>query len=184
MNILKNFLCHIKKIKSEKLSICSEELNHSTGLLLLTVKINGKCTPPIKKDPLELLNEIGHEAVFSKNDFNWIINCVIKNQEKITETKYFAQYVLIKHQFSGELDEPFIVYKDILTDQIYIKAAKEIFSNIKMIGKFNSEDSICIGHIVGTYEAEMEYQFRQKCTKENESNNINSDILVLFERKR
>lgn len=182
VNVFKNLLSRIKKITSENLSIQSEEIDKKSGLIILIVKINGRCSPLIKKDPFELLREIGHKAAFSKKDFDLIIDSALKNQKKVTEMKYLKPYSLINHQFSGQLEEPLIVYKDITNDQVYIKAAKEIFSDIEIIRKFNAEDSICIGHIVGCHETERESKLCQ-AQKQEVNNIINFDTSVFLEQK-
>lgn len=74
---------------------------------------------------------------------------------------------LIKHQFSEQLEEPLVVYKDLLHNKIHIKPAKEIYSTIDNLRKFSSEDSACIGNIVGSHEAEIEHKLREKLKKNN-----------------
>lgn len=166
-DILKKILLLINEIKSQNLEITSEEENNESGLIHLSVKIVGKCTLPITKDPLTLLKESGSKTHFSDKDFNWILATILENQKRIIEKKYKKKFTLIKHQFSEQLEEPLIVYKEQLTNQIYIKPAKEIYSNIEKIKQFNSEDSACIGNIVGCNETEKDYKFCQEHTKSN-----------------
>ncbi|HEK3886312.1 TPA: hypothetical protein SM062_003214, partial [Legionella pneumophila] len=140
------------------------------------VKIVGKCTLPILKDPLILLKESGSKSHFSEDDFNWILATILENQKRIIEKKYKKRFLLIKHQFSEQLEEPLIVYKDQLTNQIYIKPAKEIYSNIEKLKQFSSEDSACIGNIVGCNETEKDYKF---CREHKKDNLIRFDISSL-----
>ena len=65
----------------------------------------------------------------------------------------------MKHQFSEQLKEPLVVFSD-SKNKIYIKPAKEIYNDLDYIKKFSSEDSACIGNIVGSHEAEQEYKLR------------------------
>ncbi|HAU0908683.1 TPA: hypothetical protein JBH59_02515 [Legionella pneumophila] len=166
-DILKKISLLINEIKSQNLEITSEEENNESGLLYLSVKIVGKCTLPIPKDPLILLKESGSKSHFSKDDFNWILATILENQKRIIEKKYKKRLTLIKHQFSEQLEEPLIVYKDQITNQIYIKPAKEIYSNIEQIKQFSSEDSACIGNIVGCNETEKDYKFCREHKKDN-----------------
>lgn len=154
-------------VKSHAFEIDSLEEDPITGQLFLWVKVEGKCIPPIKKDPLELLKEGRSSNAFSKEDYDWIIDAVLENQKRLSENKYKKKFTLIKHQFSEQLEEPFIVYSDV-NRQIHIKPAKEIHSNVEDLKKFSSDDSACIGYIVGCYVTEKEFQYH----REKKPNNI------------
>jgi len=166
--ILNKIFFTINEIKSQSFEIISEKEDNASGLIYLSVKIAGKCTPPMFKDPLIILRESRSKALFSEEDHDWILATLLENQKRLIEKKYKKQLVLIKHQFSEQLDEPLIVYKDQTTEQIQIKPAKEIYYNLEKIRQFNSEDSACIGNIMGCYEAEKDYRL----CKEKKTNNI------------
>lgn len=157
----------INEIKSQNLEIISEEEDPESGLVYLLVKLSGKCTPPIPKDPLILLKESGSKRHFSKEHYEWALASMLENQKRIIEKKYKKPYSLINHQFSEQLEEPLIVYKDQLTNKISIKPAKEIYYNIEKLKQFSSEDSACIGNIVGCNEAEKDYKFCREHKKNN-----------------
>jgi hypothetical protein len=161
----------LRRVTAQNLKIEYTEEDKTTGLVNLIVTIDGRCTPPIKREPFELLKEISSSTQsFSAKDFNLIIHYMLENQKRITEKKHQKAYSLIKHQFSDQLEEPLVVFKDVKTDQIHIKAAKDIFANLEIIKKFNSEDSVCIGNLVGYYEAEKEFKRRQM--QIHNSNNV------------
>lgn len=164
-NVFKGIFKKIKTVSNHKLEIISED-NINTGLINLIVKFPGKYMPP--KDPLVVMRECGALSNFSKEDFDIILSAILENQKRIIEKKYKKQLLLIKHQFSDQLNEPLIVYKDLSTEQIYIKPAKEIYYNIEKIKLFSSEDSACIGNIIGSYEAEKDI----KTCKEKKMNNV------------
>ena len=109
-DFVKKIAMLINEVKSQNLEIESEK-EDETGLLYLSVKIAGKCTPPITKDPLILLKESGSKSHYSKKDFDWILDTILENQKRIIENKYKKQFSLIKHQFSDQLEEPLIVYR-------------------------------------------------------------------------
>lgn len=165
MSVLSRFFSIIKEIKSHAFEIESVDKDDSTGLLFFWVKVGGKCTPPLRKDPISLLKE--GSKYFSKEDFDWIIDTVLENQKRIIEQKYKKKHSLIKHQFSEQLEEALIVYSD-LRNKIYIKPASEIYSDIEKLKKFSSEDSACIGNIVGCCEAEKGHRLRE----ERKANNV------------
>lgn len=175
-DILKKIFLLINEIKSQNLEITSEEENKDSGLIYLSVKLSGKCTQPISKDPLVLFKESGSKNHFSEDDFNWILATILENQKRMIERKYKKKYKLIKHQFSEQLEEPLIVYQDQLTNQISIKPAKEIYSNIEKLKQFNPEDSACIGNIVGCNETEKDYKF---CREHKKNNVVKFDISSL-----
>lgn len=158
----------IKEIKSQNLEIESENEDIDSGLIYLSVKISGKCAPGMSKDPLVLLRESGSKSHFVKEDFDWILDTILENQKRIIEKKYKKRYSLINHQFSEQLDEPLIVYMDIQNEQIEMKPAKEIYSNVAKLEQFNSVDSACIGNMVGCNEAEKDHNF----CKENKKSNV------------
>ncbi len=146
MSILNKISSIIKDIKSHAFEIESVDEDSTTGLLFFWVKIEGKCTPPLKKDPITLLQEARSNKYFSDKDFDWILDIMLENQKRIIEKKYKKKYSLINHQFSEQLEEPLIVFSD-LNNKIYIKQAKEVYSDIDRIKNFSSEDSACIGNI-------------------------------------
>ncbi|CAM4448755.1 MAG: hypothetical protein LEGION0403_FIIPPAGN_02254 [Legionella sp.] len=174
--VFKKIFILINEIKSQNLEITSEDEDAESGLIYLSVKIAGKCTPPIPKDPLILLKESGSKNHFSKEHFAWALDTMLENQKRIIERKYKKQFSLINHQFSEQLEEPLIVYQDQLTNQISIKPAKEIYYNIEKLKQFNSEDSACIGNIVGCNEAEKDYKF---CREHKKNNVVKFDISSL-----
>lgn len=156
----------MKEIKSPAFKIESYDEDTETGLIFFWVKIENKSVRPVKKDPIELLREARAKNCFSEKDHDWIIDVMLENQKRLIENKYKKNYSIIKHQFSEQLEEPLVVYKD-LNSKIYIKPAKEIYSSIEKLRKFNSEDSACIGNIVGGHEAEQECRLRNKNKKSN-----------------
>ena len=172
-DVLKKYLLLFNEIKYQNLEITSEEENIDTGLLYLSVKIVGKCISPVPKDPLILLGESGSKYIFSETDFNWILSTILENQKRLIEKKYRKKFTLIKHQFSEQLKEPLIVYKNHLTEQIKIKPAKEIYSNIDMLKQFSPEDSACIGNIVGCNETEKDLKI---CYELKQNNVFKFDI--------
>lgn len=157
----------MKRVRTNAFEIDSVAEDESSGLMFFWVKLVGKCTPPLRKDPLELLKEITFKNSFSNEDYNWIVDALLENQKRLIEIKYKKKYSLIKHQFSEQLEEPLVIYTD-LDKKIYIKPAKEIYSNRESINKFSSNDSACIGNIVGGYQIEKEYKLRT----ENKINNV------------
>ncbi|HAT7809673.1 TPA: hypothetical protein ACXYLK_002744 [Legionella pneumophila] len=166
MSVLSIISSIIKEIKSPAFKIESDDEDPKTGLIFFWVKIENKSVHPMKKDPIELLREARSKNCFSKKDYDWIIDVMLENQKRLIENKFKKNFSLIKHQFSEQLEEPLVVYKD-LTNKIYIKPAKEIYSSIEKLKKFNSEDSACIGNIVGSHEAEQEYRLRNQCKNSN-----------------
>ncbi|HDV5785716.1 TPA: hypothetical protein RJD83_002694 [Legionella pneumophila] len=166
MSLLSIISSIIKEIKSPAFKIESDDEDPKTGLIFFWVKIENKSVHPMKKDPIELLREARSKNCFSKKDYDWIIDVMLENQKRLIENKFKKKFSLIKHQFSEQLEEPLVVYKD-LTNKIYIKTAKEIYSSIEKLKKFNSEDSACIGNIVGSHEAEQEYRLRNQCKNSN-----------------
>lgn len=157
----------IKNNKFYSFKIDGTYEDKSSRLISFWVMINGKCTPPIKKDPIELIKEARSSHHFSESDFNEILDALLENQKRLIENKFRKKLSLIKHQFSEQLKEPLVVYNDLINQQIYIKPAKEIYSNIDMLRQFSSEDSACIGNIVGCHEAESENNLRNKKNKNN-----------------
>jgi hypothetical protein len=166
MSVLKKMSFIMRELGSLAFQIESCDEDTATGLLYFWVKIVGKCTPPIKIDPIDLLKEARSNKQFSEADFNWAMDSMLENQKRIIERKYKNTYALIKHQFSEQLEEPLIVYSDRFK-KIHIQPAKEVHCNIEKIKKFSSEDSACIGYIVGCYETEKEYKIRQKTKRPN-----------------
>ena len=162
MSILSEIYSVIKNNKSYSFKIDGTHEDNTSKLISFLVRLEGKCTPPIKKDPISLLKEGRAHNYFSEEDFNTILDALLENQKRLIESKYRKKLTLIKHQFSEQLNEPLVVYNDINNHQINIKPAKEIYSNIEMLRQFNSEDSACIGYIIGCHETENEYKFRNK----------------------
>ena len=156
----------IKEMKAPAFKIESDEADPKTGLIFFWVRIENKSVHPMKKDPIELIREARSKNCFSEKDYDWIIDVMLENQKILIENKHKKQFSLIKHQFSEQLEEPLVVYKDI-ENKIFIKPAKEIYSSIEKLKKFSSEDSACIGNIVGSHEAEQEYKLRNQCKKSN-----------------
>ncbi len=144
--------------RNKSLKIESIEEDKETGLLYLVVKINGKCTPPISKDPCKLVFENSSENsnLFSKDDYSSIIGTMLENQKRIIEKKHKKNHLFIKHNFSEQTGEPLVFYQNISTNQHHIKSAKEIFTDANLINNFNSQDSACIGNLVGCFEMEKE----------------------------
>lgn len=171
MSIMNKIHSILKVTKSPALTITIDE-DCKSNLLFFWVKIEGKCTPPLKRDPVDLLKECYGKNSFSKGDHNRIISTMLENQKRIIDSKYKKGFSLIKHQFSHQLEEPLIVFSD-STRQIHIKTAKEIYSNIKNLKRFSSEDSACIGYIIGCHETQKEIAYRNK---NSETNVINFDI--------
>jgi len=159
MRIFKKIFSIFTEIQSYAFQIESVGKDDNTGLLFFLVKIDGKCLPSFKKDPICLLKEERSSKNFSKQDFNLIISTMLENQKIIIEKKHQKKYILLKHQFSEQLEEPLIVYSDNI-NKIYIEPAKEVYANLTKIKNFNSEDSACIGHIVGCSETEKEHKYR------------------------
>lgn len=149
----------LKDVNSPAFKIESSNEDPETGLIFFWVKIQDKCVHPVKKDPIELLRDTRSKNCFSDKDHDWIIDVMLENQKRLTENKFKKNYSLIKHQFSEQLEEPLVVYND-SNNKIYIKPAKEIYSNVDSLKKFCSEDTACIGNIVGSHEAEQEYKLR------------------------
>ena len=89
-------------------------------------------------------------------------------------------YELINHRFSELNNEPLIVYKNLLTDQYYMKSAKEVFTTIHLIQQFDSQDCACIGNIVGSYETEKELKSHKIIAIEKINNIIKLDNSVLM----
>lgn len=167
----KLFSCY-NEIKSQQIEILDAIEDSRTGLINLSVKFSGKCTGSMLKDPLSLLKEKELYSLFSSQDFKKVLDAILENQKKILSKKYKHRFVLIKHQFSEQLDQPLIVYKDIDTDQIYMKPACEIYSDITKLRQFNSEDSACIGYIMGCFETEKDYKFCSTVKKEKKLRSI------------
>lgn len=122
------------------------------------IKIDGKFTPPISKDTCKFIleNSRGNPSLLSEEDFSSAIKAMLENQKRIIERKYKKNYLFIKYKFSEITGEPLLFYKNISTNQHYIKNAKEIFSDISLINHFDSKDRACIGNIVGCFEIEKE----------------------------
>lgn len=163
-----------KRINTANFKIVSVDEDNQTGLILLSIGIEGKCAPVIPEDPLVILKESSPKA-FSKEDRDKIIDSVLENQKRLIENKYKNKLSLINHQFSEQLEEPLIVYKD-FQGLIYLKPARDIYYNVDKLKLFHAEDSACIGNMVGHYEAEIESILKDK--NKNERNNV-----VNFDRK-
>lgn len=159
MSIIDKITSIIKVIKTHAFELESVNKDGKTGLLYCMVKIGGKCVPSMRIDPLDLVKDGKIVKCISEDDFNKVIEALLENQKIIIENKYKKKYTLIKHQFSEQLEEPLVVYSDSL-NKIYIKPAKDIYSALEKIKQFSSEDSACIGNIVGCSETEKEYKFR------------------------
>ncbi|MCC5014299.1 MULTISPECIES: hypothetical protein [Legionella] len=166
---------YFKELRIPSFKIESENVDPETGLIYFWIQLHGKCTPLLKKDPIELLREARAKNFFSEDDYDRIIAALLENQKRLIEFKYKKKFHLIKHQFSEQLEQPLIVYND-STNKIYIKPAKEIYSNIESLRMFSSEDSACIGNIVGSHETEQEFRIRKEAKKENV---IKFDTLLL-----
>ena len=166
MRILKKLFLFIKEIRSQKLKITVNE-DKTSGLISMSIVFPYKSTPPIFKDPLDLLKESYPKVVFSEEDFSTILDSILENQKRIIEKKHKKECSIIKHQFSDQLDEPLVVYNEVGTNKIYIKPAREIYLNVKQLDRFNSNDSACIGNIVGCSETERDYKIRSKKTNKN-----------------
>jgi hypothetical protein len=160
-----NIISSIMK-KSPAFKIDSVSEDPETRLIFFWIKIESKSVPPVKKDPIELLRDARSKNCFSDEDYDWIITVMLENQKRLIENKFKKNYFLIKHQFSEQLNEPLIVYND-LSNKIFIKPAKEIYSNIESLNKFNSQDSACIGNLVGSHETESEYKLRNQHKSSN-----------------
>lgn len=130
------------------------------------VKIQNKCVHPVKKDPIELLKDSRATNCFSEKDHAWIIEITLENQKRLIENKFKKSLFLVNHQFSEQMEEPLIVYKD-ADNRLYIKPAKEIYSNIEKLKLFSSEDCACIGNLVGSHETEQELQLKLKYQQKN-----------------
>lgn len=167
MKILNIISSVVKEIRSPAFKIVSDDEDPNTGLKFFWVKIENKSVHPMKKDPIDLLREARAKNCFSKIDYDWIIDVLLDNQKILVEKKFKKSCSLIKHQFSEQLEEPLVIYKD-SNNKIYIKPAKEIYSSIEKLKKFNSEDSACIGNIVGSHETEQELKLR----KNHKNNNV------------
>lgn len=162
MGIISTIFSFLKENAPNQFKIESVEEDLSSGLLYFLIKVEGKCAPLIKRNPLDLIKENSLPDLFSRDDFDLIVDSILENQKRIIENKYKNKFSLIKHQFSDKLQEPLIIYKDLRTKKTHIKTAKEIYSNINYIKEFNSEDSACIGNIMGCYETELEHEIRKK----------------------
>lgn len=163
---IERFFSIIREIRAPAFKIDSEDEEADTGLIVFWISIKGKYSPPICKDPIDLLKESRSNNCFSEEDFNWIIASALENQKRIIENKLKKKFSLIKHQFSGQLEEPLVVFKD-YKNQIYIKPAKEMYYCLDNIKQFSSEDSACIGNIIGSYETEQEYKNKKVAKKTN-----------------
>ena len=161
-------------MKSPAFKIVSVDEDQETKLIFFWVKVQHKCVHPVRKDPIELLREARSKNCFSDKDYDWIIDVLLENQKRLIENKFKQKYSLIKHQFSDQLEEPLIVYSD-MNNKIYVKPAKEIYSCVEKLKKFSSQDSACIGSIVGSHEAEQESKFR----KQHKNNIVKFDISLL-----
>lgn len=166
MSLLKIISSLVKETKSHAFKIESDENDPESGLIFFWVTIQNKSVHPVKKDPIELLREARSKNYFSKEDYDWIIDVMLENQKRLIENKFKKTYSLINHQFSEQLEEPLVVYRD-SQNKIFIKPAKEVYSTIDKIRKFNSEDSACIGNIVGSHEAEQECKLRNQFKNSN-----------------
>ena len=157
-NILKRAISFFRKIEIKNLIIDSIEEDKEKDLIYLILRISGKCAPPIKKLPYELLMENGAKtsSLFSNNDFKLLISTMLENQEKLIKKRYTKIYSLINHRFSEQNSEPLLVYQNVITKQYYIKSAIEVFTDSILIQNFDCKDCACIGNIVGVYEAEKE----------------------------
>jgi len=182
LKYIKKAISFFKKIENQHLKIDSIVEDPEKGLLFLIIRINGKCTPPIKKMPYELLMEgnVKISSMFTQKDFNLLIQTMLENQKRVIKRKYKKNYLLIKHQYSEHIGEPLLIYQNTSTGQFYIKPAQEIFSDIDLIQNFDSRDSACIGNIVGAYEVEIELKNRAISNHENMNNVIRSDNSVLI----
>lgn len=173
---IKRAISFLKKFENQHLKIDSIVEDPEKELLFLIIRINGKCTPPMKKMPYELLMEsnVKISSMFNQKDFNLLIQTMLENQKRVIKRKYKKNYLLIKHQYSEHTGEPLLVYQNTSTGQFYIKPAQEIFSDIDLIQNFDSRDSACIGNIVGSYEAEKELKNRS-------ASNYGSNNVIRFD---
>ncbi len=167
----------ISKIETKSLKIDSISEDPEKGLLCLILRINGKCTPPIKRMPYQFLMENGTNAssMLSQEDFNSLVSALLENQKRMVKKKYEKIYILINHKISEQNGEPLLVYQNIISKQYNIKPAKEVFTDLNLIQNFDSKDSACIGNIVGVYETEKELKYRQTNSAEKINNVVKFD---------
>ena len=166
MSVITKIYSIIKEKKSSVFKIESVNEDLSTGLLVFLVKIEGKNPSVFKKDPRLLLSDCRSKNSFSDDDFNWIVDTVLENHKRIIEEKHHKKHYLLTHQYSDQLRESLIVYRDI-ENKIHMKRAKEIYSNIENIRNFSSEDSACIGNMVGYCDGEKDYISLQRKKRKN-----------------
>ena len=173
MIILNKLLSFINEIRSQKLKInvCEDEIN---GLVCISIQFPYKSTPPIFKDPLDLAKESYSTSMISETDFSIIMDSILENQKRIIEKKYKKKCRIVKHQFSDQLNEPLVIYKELSTNKTHIKPAREIYSSLKQINEFDSQDSACIGNLVGCSETEKEY--RQRFNSKKKDSIVKLDI--------
>lgn len=147
--LLRKLWISFKDVSDNPLKIQSVHTDKKTGVAILSIQIAGKSAGEIKREPLDLLKENNKLNSFSKDDFNKIIDTLLKNHKALIEKKYKPNFILLRHQYSEHINESLLIYKDMTKEQVYIKPAKEVYANCSLIGKFDPLDALCIGYLVG-----------------------------------
>ncbi|MCW8451909.1 hypothetical protein [Legionella quinlivanii] len=119
------------------------------GYHLLSIRLNGKSTGIIKRDPLDLINKADLKH-FSDTDAKIIINLLLENQKLRIRKKHRTILRLVRHQYSKDVEDFLITYRNIDTNALFIKTATQISQDLNLIKLFESQDSFCIGMLLGS----------------------------------
>ena len=148
----------IHEITTQNLKVDSVKIDSATGVSYLLISIQGKSSGVIRREPLDLIKENSLLTSFSKDDFDLVIDTLLKNQKRLIEDKYRPELALVRHQYSDQLNAPLLVYKEIKKNQLYIKPAQEVYADLSLMRRFSATDAVCIGHIVGSFENDFAEQ--------------------------
>lgn len=142
----KNSIRAVKE--SSKFYIERIEFDHLNDNYKIALSLRGKAVYEAVVNPEDIIKDLLSSSPLTKKDRDKLLYVFKENIKRKIEKNHENKFSLIKHQFSNQLDEPLVVYKD-RKNAVRIKPASEIYKNNELISGFSAEDATCIGYMFG-----------------------------------
>ncbi len=153
------------KLDQNKIKIESVKYDEFYDLNKISIRFYGKCSYDFLVDPIDLLIDSNKDRILSEDDFKTVLGILIENEKNKIIKKFKVKFKIVNHLFSKELDEPVIVYRDIEKDMLHTVLLKDLYIDVNMISKFDSNDVLLIGFIFGTFQTKKDIFFIRNIKK-------------------